>query len=175
MVNPTEEENRPVLDGDNENVVTELQDIITAQEARIEELSQLYDQLNKRVTCLENSAARSSANMKSFEQPGMMRSDNTQNPRRLDPTMMQTLPANSPYNPIFQTPPVAQQQHQPMSPPQPSNDRPPYTEFGEEQSGGTLPEHTVSHVAGFRPINCSCALPHTLKNGGTEIPRQGFT
>lgn len=174
MASPTQEQNRPIPNGDNEDVVTELQDIITAQEAHIDELSQLYDQLKKRVECLENTAARSTADMKSFEQPGMMRSDKTQNPRRLDPTMMQTLPMTSPRYPTFQTPPVVHQQYRPMSPPQPANYRPPYTESGEEQPGGILPEHTISHAAGFRPINCSCALPHTLENGGTAIPRQGF-
>ncbi len=89
--------------------------------------------------------------------------------------MIQTLPTKSPYNPIFQTLPVVQQQHQPMSPPQPLGYRPPYTDVGEEQSTGTLPGHTVSHMAGFTPINCSCALPHTLDNEDTGFPRQGFT
>lgn len=181
MANPTQEQNFSVADDRSENVPTadirELEDIITAQEAHIKELTQEYDQLSKRVISLENSAAGSSANIQSSEQPGMKQSDNMQNRRRLNPTLMQTMPTDSPYNPMFQTPSVVQQQQQqrPMSPPQPANYRPPYTETGEEQSDGILPGHTMSHVAGFTPINCSCALPHTLENGDTKFPRQGFT
>lgn len=175
MANPIENMNGSMPGGENENVVRELEAIITAQETHIQELSQSYDQLNERVARLENSAANSATNMRSFEQPSMTRSDNTRNPRRLHPTMMQTLLMNSSHNPLSLDPAGMQQQDQPMNPSQPSNYRPPYTEPGEEQPDGTLPQHTISHTAGFTPMNCSCALPHTLQNGdqngGEQIPR----
>lgn len=179
MASPTQERNFLVPEDRHENApaagIRELEDIVTAQEAHIKELSEMYDRLNKRVKVLESFASRSSANMESFKGPVTTQSDNMQNPRRLAPTMIQTIPMGSPFNPNFQTPPIMLQEHGPMSPPRPLGYRPPYTDVGAEQSSGTLPGHTVSHAAGFTPINCSCALPHTLENGDTQFPRQGFT
>ena len=164
----------PVLDIQNPEI-SQLQGITAAQGAHIEQLSKEFNQLVKRVNILESSAAHFSANSEIPGPPFATQSAKVGRPRRLDPSAMHTVPVRFPYEPAFRNSPVAPQIHLSPSPPRPTGYRPLYTELREEEPDGTLPEHTISHVAGFTPVNCSCGSPHTLKNGDTMSPRDGFT
>ncbi len=145
--------------------------IIAAQGAHIEQLSQAVNHLSEKVKVLEKSAVRSFVGTQVSEPPMTTRPSNVRHPRRLDPSMIQTFELSPPYIPIFQALPVLIEEYLPTNPPLPIRYRPPYTDIGEEEPDGTPKGHTMSHAAGFTPINCSCALPHTLGNGETEFPR----
>lgn len=178
-VSPVPKQDFPVPHSPVPNIqdpeISQLRGIIAAQGAQIEQLSEAVNHLIERVNLLESSAAHSSTNSQISGPPIATQSADVRRPRRLDPSAMQTVPVRSPYDPAFRNSPVAPQIHVSPSPSRATRYRPLYTEIGEEKPDGTLPEHTISHVAGFTPINCSCASPHTLKNGDTSFLRDGLT
>ena len=157
-----------VLDS-SDTEITHLQGIPAA---RFEQLLTTVSQLTQRVDFLESITVYASADAH-FKRPLASQSTKKRGPpRRLDSSMLHTLP-QVPYDQTFQASPFPPQTYLPPMSPEPNDFYVPYTEAGEDGPDGTPPEHTIRHTSAFRPINCICSRPHTLENSGIQFPRDG--